>query len=266
MPTGSFPTACVESPAVSKAAKRERQRQNREAAKIAQAQAEKRARLFRSLRSFGIIAVVVVAGVAIFSFLTSNDSGSKSSSSKFIYSAPPKMTIDPNQQYSATIDTSAGTIVLALDPKTAPIATNNFVFLARQRYYDGTTIERAAKNFVIQGGDRGQKPPGYTVKGEVPTDHYPIGSLAAAKSQTEAPGTFGSTFFIVTGANGASLPNDYARWGSVTSGLDVAQKIESFAPTSGDGPPTTNVAIKKITITETGPSTSTSATTTGTTP
>jgi cyclophilin family peptidyl-prolyl cis-trans isomerase len=248
---------------VSKAAKRERQRQNREAAKAAQAQAAKRQRLMRSLRSFGIVAVVVIAGVAIFSFITSNDS--ESTSSKYIYSAPPKMTIDPNKQYSATIDTSEGTIVVALDPKTAPIATNNFVFLARQRYYDGTTIERAAKNFVIQGGDRGKEPPGYTVKGEVPTDGYPLGSLAAAKSGAEAPGTFGSTFFIVTGT-GTTLPNDYARWGSVTSGLDVAQKIESFAPTSGDGPPTTNVKIKKVTITETDPSTSTSATTPATTP
>ena len=60
--------------------------------------------------------------------------------------------------------------------------------------------------------------PGYTVKGEVPTDHYPVGSLAAAKSGTDPAGTFGSTFFIVTGANGATLPNDYARFGSVTSG------------------------------------------------
>jgi cyclophilin family peptidyl-prolyl cis-trans isomerase len=139
------------------------------------------------------------------------------------------------------------------------------VFLARDGYYDGTPIERAAKDFVIQGGDRGQEPPGYTVKGEVPTDSYPLGSLAAAKGGSQAPGTFGSTFFIVTGTRGTTLPNDYARWGSVTSGLDVAQKIESFAPTSGDGPPTTDVKIKQVKITETDPSTSTSATTPATT-
>ncbi len=254
---------------MSKAAKRERQRQNREAAKLAQEQAAKRARLMGSLRFIAIAAVVVVAVAGIFYLLQGGDDSSDSSSSKYVYASAPKMTIDPDKQYSATIDTSEGTIEVALDPKTAPVATNNFVFLARKGFYNGTTIERAAKDFVIQGGSRGQKAPGYTVIGEVPTDNYPLGSLAAAKTQTAPAGTFGSTFFIVTGAGGATLPNDYARWGTVTAGLDVAQKIESYAPTTGDGAPTTDVTIKKVTITETDPtaaSTPTTPTTPATTP
>ena len=74
---------------------------------------------------------------------------------------------------------------------------------------------------MIQGGDPkgdGSGGPGYTVEGEVPTDHYPVGSLAAAKTGADPAGDFGSQFFIVTGAQGATLPNDYARFGTVTNG------------------------------------------------
>ncbi len=84
----------------------------------------------------------------------------------------------------------------------------------------------------------------------MPTDHYPLGSVAAAKGGAEPPGTFDSQFFIVTGSGGATLPNDYARFGTVTSGLEAAQKIEALAPASGDGPPTKTATIDKITITE----------------
>ena len=256
---------------MSKAAKRERQRQNREAAKIAQAQAAKRQRLMRSLRSFGIVAVVVIAAVGIFSFITSKDSDNaggvtcsdkkpaKTAGEKRYPSAPPQ-TIDPAKTYTATMETSCGTITLALDPVAAPVATNNFVFLARDGYYDGTPIERAAKDFVIQGGSRGAASPGYTVSGELPTDNYPLGALAAAKGGTDAAGAFASTFFIVTGPNGASLPNDYARFGSVTKGQNVANKIESFAPSTGDGPPTQGVYIFKVSITEGAANTADSST------
>jgi len=221
----------------------------------------------RSLRSFGIIAVIVIAGVAIFSFITSKDDSSSSSKSGGVtcttekppaaspktYPAAPPQTIDPTKSYTAAMKTSCGTITLALDAAKAPVATNNFVFLSREGFYDGLKFHRAAKNFVIQGGDPkgdGSGGPGYSVPGEVPTDNYPVGALAAAKSGSEAAGTFGSQFFIVTGANGATLPNDYARFGSVTKGQNVADKIGSFAPSSGDGAPTQTVYIFKVSITE----------------
>ncbi len=98
--------------------------------------------------------------------------------------------------------------------------------------------------------------PGYTVVGELPTDSYPVGSLAAAKSGQAPKGDFGSQFFIVTGKNGAQLPNDYARFGKVTKGMIVAKKIESLAPKPangskfGDGPPTQRVLINTVNITE----------------
>ena len=164
------------------------------------------------------------------------------------------------------METSCGTITLALDPVAAPVATNNFVFLARDGYYDGTPIERAAKDFVIQGGSRPGTSPGYKVTGEVPTNNYPVGSLAAAKSGSDPAGTFGSTFFIVTGPNGASLPNDYARFGTVTKGQNVADKIESFAPSTGDGPPSQEVFVFKVSITEGAANTSGSSTTSSTAP
>ena len=126
------------------------------------------------------------------------------------------------------------------------------MFLARNGFYDGLTFHRASKDFVIQGGDPkgdGSGGPGYTVRGEVPTDHYPVGRLAAAKTGADPAGTFGGQFFIVTGANGATLPNDYARFGSVTTGIDVAQKIEALRTRRrGDGTPTKKVTIKKVTI------------------
>jgi peptidyl-prolyl cis-trans isomerase B (cyclophilin B) len=250
---------------VSKAAKRERQRQNREAAKLVQERAAKRARLMGTLRFIAIAVVVVVAVAGIFQLLRGGDDSSGSASSGGVtctdekpdeaagektYPAAPPQTIDPTKSYTAVMETTCGDITLALDPVAAPVAANNFVFLARDGYYDGTPIERAASDFVIQGGSRGATSPGYSVNGEVPTDNYPVGALAAAKKGTDPAGTFGSTFFIVTGPNGATLPNDYARFGSVTKGQDVANKIESFAPSTGDGPPTRDVYVLKISITE----------------
>jgi cyclophilin family peptidyl-prolyl cis-trans isomerase len=249
---------------VSKAAKRERQRVNREAARAAQEQAIKRARLVRTLRTVAVIVVLVVGVAVVVSLLRgdedSNGGGGTADREQTVdkptFEQPPPQTIDPTKQYTATIETSEGTIVASLEPTAAPVAVNNFVFLAREGYYDDLCIDRASKDFVIQGGSPTcdqQGDPGYSVVGEVPTDNYPLGSLAAAKGADEPAGTMGSQFFIVTGQGGSTLPNDYARFGTVTEGLDVAQRIESYAPPAGDGPPTKDVTIRKITIAETAP-------------
>ena len=153
----------------------------------------------------------------------------------------------------ATIDTNFGCIVVALDTAHAPKAAGRFVSLAKSGFYNGLTFHRVVPDFVIQAGDpKGDgsggsgKPP---VAGEVPTDGYPLGSLAAAKTGTDPAGTFDCQFFIVTGQQGTQLPNEYARFGHVVTGMDVAKKIESLAPPEGDGPPTQKVTIAKITIT-----------------
>ena len=121
--------------------------------------------------------------------------------------------------------------MVRLDAKAAPHTVNNFVFLARQGFYDGLTFHRVVPGFVIQGGDPsgdGTGGPGYTFADELPDDGYPTGSVAMANS---GPGTNGSQFFVVTG-DASFLPNSYSRFGRVTEGLDVAKTIERFADPS----------------------------------
>lgn len=148
--------------------------------------------------------------------------------------------------------TGAGCIVIALDTAHAPKAAGRFISLAKSGFYDGLTFHRAVPGFVIQAGDPNGdgsggsgKPP---VVGEVPKDGYPIGSLAAAKAATDPDGTFDSQFFIVTGAQGTQLPPQYARFGRVVAGMDVARRIDALAPPTGDGPPTQKVTMDKVTI------------------
>jgi cyclophilin family peptidyl-prolyl cis-trans isomerase len=154
---------------------------------------------------------------------------------------------------TATITTNYGTIVIDLDTKHAPNAAARFIALAKAGWYDNQKWGRAAKGYVIQGGSPNGTQvggEGHPILGEVPKDHYPVGAVAAAHGGSDAPGTFDSQFFIVTGPGGESLPNDYARFGTVTKGLDVAKKIDALAPASGDGIPTKTATIDKITITE----------------
>ena len=154
---------------------------------------------------------------------------------------------------AATIETNFGCIIVALDTTHAPKAAGRFISLAKSGFYNGLTFHRVVPNFVIQGGDpKGDgtggsgRPP---IVGEVPIDGYPIGSLAAAKTGSDPDGTFDCQFFIVTGQQGTQLPNQYARFGHVISGMDVAKKIESLAPPQGDGAPTQKVTMTKVTIT-----------------
>jgi cyclophilin family peptidyl-prolyl cis-trans isomerase len=182
------------------------------------------------------------------------------------FTAAPPTEIVPTTLYTAVLDTSCGKITILLDTARGPTVVNNFVFLARQGFYDNTAFHRAAKDFVIQGGDPagdGSGGPGYELTGEVPAPGtgYSVGSVAMAKSGEAAPGTTGSQFFVIT-SEGEGLttlntePYLYAILGQVSRGLKVAQKIESFAPKGeggqpGDGPPTKTVLLKKVTIKET---------------
>ena len=164
------------------------------------------------------------------------------------YSAEPAMTIDPSKSYRATMSTSCGVIVIALDAKGAPETVNNFVFLARDGFYDGLTFHRVVQNFVIQGGDpegKGYGGPGYTFSDELPDDGYPTGSVAMANS---GPDTNGSQFFIVTG-DASALPNSFSKFGRVVRGLDVARTIESFVdPTADPGDPSSQTPTSPIYI------------------
>jgi cyclophilin family peptidyl-prolyl cis-trans isomerase len=169
-------------------------------------------------------------------------------------STPPPMTVSPSKTYTATIVTSCGTIVVALDVKDSPNTVNSFAYLAGKGFYDGLTFHRVAKDFAVQGGDpagTGSGGPGYSVQDNVPAGvTYTMGTVAMAKTGAEPPGTSGSQFFIVPTAGAArGYTPDYAILGHVTSGQDAVTKINALAPASGDGPPTQAVYIEKITVT-----------------
>lgn len=160
------------------------------------------------------------------------------------------MSIDVNAAYTADLTTSEGDIQIALDPKQAPKTVNNFVFLAKQGFYDGVTFHRVIPDFVIQGGDpqgTGQGGPGYQFEDELPkAGAYKVGSVAMANA---GPNTNGSQFFIIVGAQGAALPPAYSLFGKVTQGQDVADKISTMAA-PGTETPDPPVTIEKVTISE----------------
>jgi len=159
------------------------------------------------------------------------------------------MGIDPTKRYTATMDTSMGTIVISLDPINAPKTTNNFVFLALNHYYDGIIFHRIIKGFVCQGGDpqgSGMGGPGYRFEDELPKPgKYSIGSLAMANA---GPNTNGSQFFIISGQSGCALPPLYSLFGQVVKGLDVVEAMQNV-DTDGRDRPKTDVVINSVTIT-----------------
>ena len=166
------------------------------------------------------------------------------------FDAPPPMGIDVEKTYTAEMVTSLGTMTIHLDPIRAPETVNNFVFLARWRYYDGIVFHRVIKGFMIQGGDpegSGSGGPGYRFKDELPAPgRYELGSLAMANA---GPNTNGSQFFVITGASGVRLPPSYSLFGKAVSGFEVAQAVEQVATGPGDRP-LTDVVIESVTITE----------------
>jgi cyclophilin family peptidyl-prolyl cis-trans isomerase len=157
------------------------------------------------------------------------------------------MTIDPKKSYTATIDTSAGTMTAELFPGDAPQTVNNFVFLAREDYYNDVIFHRVISGFMIQGGDptgTGRGGPGYRFNDEPVKRSYSRGTLAMANA---GPNTNGSQFFIMHTDYG--LPPQYTIFGKLTSGEDVLDKIAS-AKTGAQDRPIEPVTIKSIEISE----------------
>jgi cyclophilin family peptidyl-prolyl cis-trans isomerase len=165
------------------------------------------------------------------------------------FAEAPEMGIDPSKRYTATMETSMGSLVIALDPIAAPRTVNNFVYLAAQHYYDGVIFHRIINGFMCQGGDpdgSGRGGPGYKFGDELPKPgKYQIGSLAMANA---GPNTNGSQFFIVSGPSGCSLPPLYSLFGQVVKGLDIVEMMQNVPTGAGDRPKT-DVVIKSISIT-----------------
>jgi peptidyl-prolyl cis-trans isomerase B (cyclophilin B) len=155
------------------------------------------------------------------------------------WNTPPAMTIDAKKTYVATIETDRGTIEVELYAQYAPKTVNNFVFLAKDGFYDGILFHRVIANFMIQGGDptgTGRGGPGYKFEDE--TRGNPLKHETGVLSMANAgPNTNGSQFFITHGPQ-PHLDGKHTVFGKVVKGQDVVNAIRQ-----GD-------SMKKVTITE----------------
>ncbi len=151
------------------------------------------------------------------------------------YDAPPPMTIDPEGAYQAVLHTERGDITVRLMPDVAPVTVNNFVFLAREGFYDGCTFHRVIPGFVAQGGDptgSGRGGPGYRIPDELNETPFDQGVLGMANA---GPNTNGSQFYLMIG-DAPHLNGRYTAFGRVESGMDVALALRPRDPASDPSP------------------------------
>ncbi|WP_334074484.1 MULTISPECIES: peptidylprolyl isomerase [Paenibacillus] len=174
---------------------------------------------------------------------------------KLSWDNPPEMEIDTKKSYEAEFTTSKGNFKIELFAKDAPKTVNNFVFLARQGFYNDVIFHRIIQSFMIQTGDpegTGAGGPGYQFEDEKTNYAYEPGIVAMANA---GPNTNGSQFFICTGDDSRTLKPDYTIFGKVTEGMDVVNKIaatpvEANPYTGEPSSPTETVTITEIKIVE----------------
>jgi cyclophilin family peptidyl-prolyl cis-trans isomerase len=164
------------------------------------------------------------------------------------WNTPPQMSIDPKKKYSAAVETDKGTIVLELFADKTPVTVNNFVFLAREGFYNDTIFHRVIADFMVQGGDptgSGRGGPGYRFEDEFHPSlkHDKPGILSMANA---GPGTNGSQFFI-THVPTPWLDGKHSVFGQVIEGMDVLMSIPPRDPMRPEGE---GVKILSITIRE----------------
>ncbi|MBW3666012.1 MAG: peptidylprolyl isomerase [Actinobacteria bacterium] len=158
------------------------------------------------------------------------------------------MVIDLGKRYQASLDTNHGPIEIGLLPERSPLAVNNFVFLARDGFYDGVIFHRVIENFMVQGGDptgTGRGGPGYRFRDELEGEgNYGRGTVAMANA---GPNTNGSQFFICHGDVG--LPHQYTIFGEVTSGMETVDSIATTETDRSDRPHE-DAVIRRVTVSE----------------
>jgi len=198
---------------------------------------------------YAILALIIVlTGVFIFSIfsgkdsknietgkitegmLQSEDKNKKQENMKTL--DPLTQKLDPEKKYYAIIKTDLGDIKIEINSKDTPITANNFIYLARQKFYDGVIFHRIVSGFMIQGGDptgTGSGGPGYKFADEPFTGNYEKGTIAMANA---GPDTNGSQFFIMH--QDYPLPHDYVIFGKVIEGMDIVDKIAT-APAIDNG-------------------------------
>ncbi|WP_420817530.1 peptidylprolyl isomerase [Paenibacillus ginsengarvi] len=173
------------------------------------------------------------------------------------YAAAPPMSIDTSKTYLAKVKTKQGSFTIELYAKDAPKTVNNFVFLAKDRYYDGVPVHRILSDFVIQTGDptgTGRGGPGYTFADELNNGHkYELGTLAMANA---GPNTNGSQFFICIGEESLQLNESpfYTIFGKVIEGMEIVSQIAATPVTMSEygemSKPQEAVTIETIEIVE----------------
>jgi peptidyl-prolyl cis-trans isomerase B (cyclophilin B) len=178
------------------------------------------------------------------------------------YASAPAMTIDQNDLYSATVVTTDGTFIMALDARSAPVTTNNFVFLAKKGFFHCVIFHRAVPGEFSQTGDptgTGKGSPGYTIPDELPatapagTPQYPAGSVAMGN--TGAANTGGSQWFVVVGGNYENLQPSYSLFGRIISGMPVVTAITADGnpiPADNGVPPYVVQRIISVTVNQSG--------------
>jgi cyclophilin family peptidyl-prolyl cis-trans isomerase len=234
-------------------------------------------KIFSNYRLFAIIGVVALAGgVALSAFYTGggqvrNEDGSirgddvirttpepgqtpttGASTNIKQYTSAPSMTIDPAKRYVATINTGKGAFKIELLAADAPATVNNFVFLARDGYYDGVSFHRVIQDFVAQTGDptgTGSGGPGYTLEVENADEAFTEGTVGMAKPPDAGSPNNGSQFFI-TLSDAPTLEGKNTVFGRVIEGLDVVKELTARDPQLVQDPPPGD-RIESITIEET---------------
>lgn len=173
----------------------------------------------------GLGAAAAIALIVVIATMPAHEGENGLSPKPKTYSAPPAMTIDTNKQYTATIETERGNLVLELFASDVPITVNNFVFLARDGFYEGLTFHRVIPGFVAQGGcpiGDGTGNPGYRFDDEFSEHTHVTGALSMANSGTN---TNGCQFFI-TYIPQHHLDGKHSVFGQLIEGMDVLESIE----------------------------------------
>jgi peptidyl-prolyl cis-trans isomerase B (cyclophilin B) len=265
--------------------KRERQKAGRQSRRVEAEVAARKARTrgaFIKWGIFGLVILAIIVGFTIFTNDSDDDTATTASTTAaptttiaptpcppaegtaepvLEFTAPFEMCIDPAKSYTAVFDTTEGEIRVALDTAKTPNTANNFVALARSKYYDGTTIFRTDTSIdIIQGGaphtnSPSDPGPGYTIPDEGTGYTYSPGQLVMAR--TGAPNSAGSQFFFVAGDKASALDaqGTYVVFGTADdAGLQVVKSILGLNqddPASAlGGAPSRTVTIESVTIEE----------------
>lgn len=215
---------------------------------------------YRDFFLYLFLLVIVLLGV-LFLFSSSSSSTQEATQSKEAtssaiqtkqFNSPPEMKISKDRKYKAILSTNKGEMTIDLFVKETPLTVNNFVFLSKEGFYNGTIFHRIIKDFMIQSGDPsgdGTGGPGYTFADEKITRDYKRGIVAMANS---GPNTNGSQFFILH--KDYKLPKKYVIFGKVIEGIETVDAIAQVSVVdNGQGEkskPTEEVRVEKVEIIE----------------